>query len=93
MSAATRAFIFPGQGSQRVGMGRDLAGAFGAARAVFDEIDEALERIEDASYSNCMECDEPISAKRLEAIAWARYCVTCQEELAVLEEEDKESVR
>lgn len=37
-----RAFIFPGQGSQVVGMGRDLALAFGAAKEVFQEIDEAL---------------------------------------------------
>ena len=44
MSNAKRGFIFPGQGSQRVGMGRDLAEAFGAARAVFDEIDDALDQ-------------------------------------------------
>lgn len=37
-----RAFVFPGQGSQAVGMGRALADAFPAARAVFDEVDEAL---------------------------------------------------
>jgi [acyl-carrier-protein] S-malonyltransferase len=36
------AFTFPGQGSQAVGMGRDLADAFPEARAVFDEVDEAL---------------------------------------------------
>lgn len=36
------AFVFPGQGSQAVGMGRALADAFPAARAVFDEVDEAL---------------------------------------------------
>jgi [acyl-carrier-protein] S-malonyltransferase len=36
------AFIFPGQGSQTVGMGRGLADAFPAARLVFDEVDEAL---------------------------------------------------
>jgi len=37
-----RAFIFPGQGSQAVGMGQALAGASKAARAVFEEVDEAL---------------------------------------------------
>ena len=37
-----RAFTFPGQGSQAVGMGRDLAAAFPEARAVFDEVDAAL---------------------------------------------------
>lgn len=38
----TRALVFPGQGSQAVGMGRDLAGAFLTARDTFAEIDEAL---------------------------------------------------
>ena len=38
----TRAFVFPGQGSQTVGMGRALADAYPAAKAVFDEVDDAL---------------------------------------------------
>jgi [acyl-carrier-protein] S-malonyltransferase len=38
----SKAFIFPGQGSQAVGMGKALAGAFPEARAVFDEVDAAL---------------------------------------------------
>ena len=37
-----RAFIFPGQGSQTVGMGKALADAFPAAREVFEEVDDAL---------------------------------------------------
>jgi [acyl-carrier-protein] S-malonyltransferase len=37
-----RAFTFPGQGSQTVGMGKELAETFAEARAVFDEVDEAL---------------------------------------------------
>lgn len=37
-----RAFVFPGQGSQAVGMGRGLAEAFPAARLVFEEVDDAL---------------------------------------------------
>ena len=36
------AFVFPGQGSQAAGMGRDLAAAFSAARETFEEVDEAL---------------------------------------------------
>lgn len=38
----TRAFVFPGQGSQTVGMGKALAEAFPAAREVFEEVDDAL---------------------------------------------------
>jgi [acyl-carrier-protein] S-malonyltransferase len=44
MSMPVHAFIFPGQGSQSVGMGRDLAAAFSAAREVFEEVDETLKQ-------------------------------------------------
>lgn len=40
--ATTRALVFPGQGSQAVGMGRELAKQFAVARDVFAEVDEAL---------------------------------------------------
>ena len=40
----TRALIFPGQGSQVVGMGKDLSAAFPEARFVFEEVDDALEQ-------------------------------------------------
>lgn len=40
----TRAFIFPGQGSQSVSMGKDLYDAFPEAREVFEEVDESLSR-------------------------------------------------
>ncbi len=38
-----RAFVFPGQGAQAIGMGRALADAYPAARAVFDAVDDALD--------------------------------------------------
>ncbi len=46
------------------------------------EIGDALRRIEHETYGICAECEEPISAKRLDAVPWARYCVTCQEAIA-----------
>lgn len=38
----SRAYVFPGQGAQAIGMGRDLAQAYPAANAVFEEVDDAL---------------------------------------------------
>src|SRR5579884_2847281 len=46
------------------------------------EIAGALHRMETEHYGICMECEEPISAKRLDAVPWARYCVTCQDMVA-----------
>jgi len=40
----TRAFVFPGQGSQAVGMGKELADAFPAARLIFEEVNETLKQ-------------------------------------------------
>ena len=39
----------------------------------------ALERIADGTYGACLECDEEISHKRLQAMPWATLCITCQE--------------
>ncbi len=51
-----RAFIFPGQGAQTIGMGRDLAQAYPAAQAVFDEVDEALgEKLSDLIWEGDIE--------------------------------------
>lgn len=48
----TIAFTFPGQGSQAVGMGKDLAENFAEARAVFEEVDEALgEKLSDTMFN------------------------------------------
>lgn len=48
----TIAFTFPGQGSQAVGMGKDLAENFAEARAVFEEVDEALgEKLSDVIFN------------------------------------------
>jgi DnaK suppressor protein len=46
------------------------------------EIGDALHRIDIGQYGVCPECEEPISAKRLDAVPWARYCVACQEAIS-----------
>lgn len=44
------------------------------------DIDEALQKMEDGSYGACEDCDEQISAKRLEIFPTARFCIAHQEE-------------
>ena len=47
------------------------------ARSIHD-IRSALDRIEEGTYGECERCEEPIPAKRLDALPWARMCVKCQ---------------
>ena len=39
----------------------------------------ALSRINDGSFGMCLHCEEEINPKRLNAVPWAPYCITCQE--------------
>lgn len=43
------------------------------------EIDDALKRIEDGSYGDCLECDKPIALGRLKALPYAQNCIACQQ--------------
>ncbi len=42
-------------------------------------VEEALARLADGEYGECVNCGNEISQKRLEAIPWTPYCITCQE--------------
>jgi len=46
------------------------------------EINDALHRMDTEQYGICLECEETISQKRLDAVPWAKYCVSCQESIA-----------
>ena len=41
-------------------------------------IDEALKRIEEKTYGNCLDCDKPIASRRLKAVPYASLCIACQ---------------
>ena len=43
------------------------------------QVEDALDRIAAGEYGICLECEEPISAKRLAALPWAALCLSCQE--------------
>ncbi len=77
-----RAFIFPGQGSQAVGMGAELAAASAAARAVFEEVDEAL-----GQHLSRLMADGPADALTLTENAQPAIMANALAVLAVLERE------
>ena len=47
-------------------------------RHVLQLIREALDRIENKSYGTCVNCENSIQPKRLEAVPWTRHCIECQ---------------
>ncbi|MBB6146326.1 DnaK suppressor protein [Silvibacterium bohemicum] len=51
-------------------------------------VKEALRRLKDGEYGECRRCGEEIGAKRLEAVPWSRYCISCQEKIESGEIED-----
>jgi DnaK suppressor protein len=54
------------------------------------DIHAALHRIQEGVYGLCVDCDEPISPKRLEAVPWASRCLSCQENAEIGGAQDAE---
>jgi DnaK suppressor protein len=48
-------------------------------RATLQLIEEALERIKEGAFGECVHCHQEVQLKRLEAVPWTRHCITCQE--------------
>ena len=47
-------------------------------RQILALVDEALERIKGGTYGTCIECQDEVQPKRLDAVPWARHCIECQ---------------
>ncbi len=59
---------------------QDLAvGQLHRYKQLLEEVEAALRRVEDGSYGVCGGCRNAIPARRLQALPWARYCVSCAE--------------
>lgn len=56
-------------------------------------VEEALDRLESGDYGVCLCCESPIPAKRLAALPWARYCVSCQERDGAQLDQDWDATR
>lgn len=50
-------------------------------RIILDQVGKALDRLDEGEYGSCVDCEEKISRKRLDAVPWARFCVPCQEKI------------
>ncbi len=60
-------------------IGRDRVHTLTHEPEVTSLVSDALARIENQTYGLCLDCEERITPKRLAALPWARYCMTCQE--------------
>lgn len=56
-----------------------LFGQTNTDRTILQMINDALERIEEDEYGLCINCQDEVQQKRLEAVPWARHCISCQE--------------
>ncbi len=48
-------------------------------RGLLQLVDAALSRVRDGTFGECAHCGQEIGSKRLAAIPWTQYCITCQE--------------
>ena len=55
------------------------------AQKILYEIDEALKRVKEKNFGNCLNCDKPIRRRRLTALPYASLCIECQSQ----EEKDR----
>ena len=60
-------------------------------RQLLQMVENALSRIREGSFGECISCGKEINAKRLEAVPWTRHCIECQEkaEQGLLEESQR----
>ena len=58
-----------------------LFGMTNTDRTILNMIDAALKRINTDEYGVCANCQEEMQQKRLEAVPWAKHCITCQEKM------------
>ncbi len=50
-------------------------------RQLLQMVDNALSRIREGTFGECISCGEEINPKRLEAVPWTQHCIECQEKL------------
>ena len=76
---------------QSMNIREETATQLGKRSRVLAEIDRSLHAINDGTYGLCIDCEEPISLKRLETIPWAPRCLSCQQGMERCETEQREA--
>jgi DnaK suppressor protein len=66
---------------QSMNIREETATQLGRRSLVLAEINRSLDAIREGIYGLCVDCEEPISLKRLETIPWASRCIGCQQRL------------
>lgn len=89
---AVRASADPADITQQVAE-RELASR-GLSRnaSLMRDLRAALSRLDDGTYGVCVDCEEPIAARRLAAVPWAPRCLSCQESVESCHAEDNEAL-
>ena len=66
---------------QSMHLREENANQLGRRSRVLAELDRSLQAIAEGTYGICIDCEEPISLRRLETIPWAARCIGCQQRL------------
>jgi len=77
---AVRASADPTDSTQQIGEREMATRGLSRNASLMRELRAALNRVADGSYGLCVDCEEPIAARRLAAVPWAARCLACQED-------------
>ena len=78
-SIAVRASADPADTTQQIAEREMASRGLSRNASLIRELRAALHRVADRSYGLCIDCEEPIAARRLAAVPWAARCLSCQE--------------
>ena len=76
---------------QSMHLREENATQLGRRSRVLAEVNRSLQALSAGSYGLCVDCEEPISLKRLETIPWASRCIGCQQRLERREAEERQA--
>lgn len=48
-------------------------------RTLLGQVEDALRRLEEGHFGECVECGRPIESRRLQAVPWASHCIVCEQ--------------